>query len=96
MKSSQMDTIGVRTVSGVVNSDGSIYCGTGFKAESLGSGQYRIRLAQPFKLFKSWLATGQSGFCTVANMGNDQATIAFSQSAGVGVVSTFAFTATGI
>jgi hypothetical protein len=96
MRSKQLDTIGLRTVSGYVNANGSVASGVGFIVQKTGTGTYLVTLSPPFRAIRSWVATGATGFATV-NPGASavSASIATSVAAGSGADSVFSFTATG-
>jgi hypothetical protein len=96
MRSKQLDTIGLRTVSGFVNADGSIASGSGFIVRKTGTGTYVINLSPPMRVIRSWIATGATGFATVnPGASASSASVATSVAAGSGADSIFSFTATG-
>lgn len=96
MKSKQLDTTGLRIITGLVNANGSIASGVGFSVYKSGTGTYLVMLIPPFRVIRSWVATGATGFATVnPGASASSASIATSVAAGSGADSIFSFTAIG-
>jgi len=89
---------GLRTISGIVNADGSILRGSDFQVQRAGTGAWQIRFFRPFRALRNVTASiGQNygGFIAVPIAGMDTCTINTWTPAGAGIDLAFSFTATG-